>query len=197
MTPLPYPNLTELLPFLLIAQVVTKYTSTLRIEPPLLWLIIGIILCLVELIIPKNLPKRYKFIALIMGISALIMSFILSRATTTFNFEWQYIMYEGFSWQIIYWMALSLSSIIWLRPMFLKRQQFTIAEATEATTLTQILPGETGRVLYEGTSWQARCADQKIAIAPNQNVCVIRREDNTLIVAPENWFRPSARYCPL
>ena len=189
MTTIIYANLTELLPSLLIAQVTTKSTSAFSLAPPLLWLIIGVILCLVELFLPKNWAKRYKFMALIMGISALIMSFILWKAAITFSFEWQYIMYEGFSWQIIYWMGLSLSSIIWLRPMFVKRKEFALPEAIEAKTLTEILPGETGRVLYEGTSWQARCADKKLAIAPNQTVCVLSREDNTLIVAPENWFR--------
>lgn len=54
----------------------------------------------------------------------------------------------------------------------------------EATTLTEIKPGEVGRVLCEGYSWQARSEDQDQAIAPNQKVYVVRREGTTLFVIP-------------
>jgi membrane protein implicated in regulation of membrane protease activity len=39
-------------------------------------------------------------------------------------------------------------------------------------------------VLYEGSSWQARCRDEALAIAPQQKVKVIDREGTTLIVMP-------------
>jgi membrane protein implicated in regulation of membrane protease activity len=107
------------------------------------------------------------------------------------EFDWQYIMYDNFSLQIMYWMGVSLSTIIWIRPaiLSLKQKKFTIANATEAKTLTEILPGETGRVLYEGSSWPARCAENSDAIASHQKVYVLRCEDNTLIVASDTLFR--------
>jgi membrane protein implicated in regulation of membrane protease activity len=56
-------------------------------------------------------------------------------------------------------------------------------------TLTEILPGQAGRVLYEGNSWRARCDDDKLSLAPGQKVYVVSREGTTLIVMPENILR--------
>jgi membrane protein implicated in regulation of membrane protease activity len=61
----------------------------------------------------------------------------------------------------------------------------TIDDDKEATTLTEIPAGQTGRVLYEGNSWQAKCGDQELAIAANQAVYVIGRKGTTLIVMPD------------
>ncbi|MEL7354902.1 MAG: NfeD family protein, partial [Cyanobacteria bacterium J06560_5] len=61
--------------------------------------------------------------------------------------------------------------------------------ATEARTTTEILPGKTGRVIYEGNSWQARCEDDQVAIAPDQEVFVVQRKGNTLIVIPLSTFQ--------
>ncbi len=60
-----------------------------------------------------------------------------------------------------------------------------IADSQEAKTLTEIPPGETGRVIYEGNSWQARCEDTSATIPPNQNVIVVGQKGTTLIVLPE------------
>ncbi len=164
----------------LLAETTTH--SSFIFTPPWFWLATGILLCLIELFLTQLRFKKYKLIALIMGISALSISGFLGWLTVTLDFDWQYIMYEDFNLQIMFWMGLSLSSIIWLRPAFTKRKKFTIPQATEAKTLTEILPGETGRVLYEGSSWQARCEGYRGAIAPNQKVLVVRIEGNTLVV---------------
>ena len=157
-------------------------------SPPWFWLTAGILLGLIELILPKNTATKYKFIALVMGISALIVALILWRAQVALEFDWQYIMYEGFDLQVMYWMGVSIALVIWIRPMFIKRKKVTIPDATEAKTMTEILPGRMGRVLYEGCSWQACCADNQVAIAANQKVYVLRREGNTLIIAPDLMF---------
>ncbi|WP_439648944.1 NfeD family protein [Leptolyngbya ohadii] len=52
------------------------------------------------------------------------------------------------------------------------------------------MPGQTGRVIYEGNSWQARCEDEGMTIAPNQRVYVVDRRGTTLIVIPESLLRP-------
>lgn len=164
------------------AQATTQ--STFRITPPIFWLIVGVLLCLVEFLIPKSWAKRFRFIALMMGVGALLVSFIVWQGAIALGFEWQFLMYDGFSLQVMYWMGLSFAFAIWLRPILIRRPKYTIPEATQAQVLTEILPGETGRVMYEGSSWQACCADPELAIAPNQTVYVVRREDNTLIVMP-------------
>lgn len=147
-------------------------------NPLLFWFGSGALLCLVELLLPKPLAKHFKLVPLTMGVVAFIEAFLLWRAN--------YI--PPFNLQVIYWMFLSTACVIWVRPMVLKRKKYKVPEAAEAKTLTEILPGQRGRVVYEGSSWQACCDDRSLAIPPNQKVYVLRREGNTLIVAPDNLF---------
>lgn len=87
--------------------------------------------------------------------------------------------------QVFLWMILS-GGFIFLSRRFLPRSRVTILEdAKEAETLTDIPPGDTGRVIYEGNSWRARGEDDQITIRAHQKVIVVRREGTTLIVIPE------------
>lgn len=153
--------------------------STFTVSPSLFWLGGGVILCSIEFFLPKTWGKKYKLIALTMGLNSLIVAV----------FIWRYDVLQDARFQIVYWMGLSIASVIWIRPMIVKRKKFTVPDATEARTLTEILPGQTGQVLYEGCFWQARCDEYQDAISPNQTVYVLRREGNTLIVLPERLFR--------
>jgi membrane protein implicated in regulation of membrane protease activity len=134
---------------------------------------------LIELFFAKTLARNYKLVPMITGINSIILSLILLRV--------YYV--PDWNWQITYWMVLSAVSVIWLRPMFLKSKKSNVRDATEAKTITNFLAGKSGKVLYEGTIWQARCNDKTIAIASDQIVYVLSREGNTLIVAPENLFQ--------
>ena len=91
-----------------------------------------------------------------------------------------------FSLQVLLWMIFSLIFIVLLRRFAPKRTPYSLAESTEARTLTAIEPGRTGRVIYEGNSWQARCEDERLAISIDQPVVVLRRQGNTLFVLPES-----------
>jgi len=92
--------------------------STFAITPPILWLLIGIVLSAIELLIQETQPKKYRFYALMMGVSALIESCMvgwdLNRG------------YEDFKSQIFYWMDISLALSILIRPIF--RPIFIIRE---------------------------------------------------------------------
>ena len=167
----------------------TTNQSGFPITPPILWLIIGVLLGLIELLIIKTQPQKYRFYVLMMGASALIEAFILWRGSIAFQFSWVDIMYEDFDWQIMYWMAIAMPLAIWVRPVFIIRKKFVIPESTEATTISEILPGETGMVIYEGASWKARNEDSQGSIAPRQKVYVLRREGNILIVVHEKFLR--------
>lgn len=136
-------------------------------NPTLLWLIAGVILCLMELFLPT------AFIELAMGISALLIA-ALSLVLPVFGL------------QVVLWMGISLALVFGVRRFLPQRKVRSVEAATEAETLTEILPGQAGRVLYEGNSWRARCSDQQIAIAPQQPVYVVGREGNTLIIVPQN-----------
>ena len=134
----------------------------------LIWLIAGACLCLSELFIPT------AFVAFMMGISAFIVA-LLSLVV-------------GNLWlQALSWLLLSTSLIVLSRKYISPpRRKSKIRDAVLGETITEIPPGKTGRVLYEGNSWRARCDDEKAFIAPYQRVYIVRREGTTLIVMPEN-----------
>lgn len=133
-----------------------------------IWLIFGAGLCLTELFLPT------AFVALMMGISAILVALMS--------------LFIGNVWlQGLAWLSLSTFSVVYTRRLVSQpRSKSKIREAIIAETLTEISPGKPGRVLYEGSSWRARCDDTKLAIAPNAPVYVVGREGTTLIVIPEN-----------
>ncbi|QSJ17583.1 NfeD family protein [Nostoc sp. UHCC 0702] len=134
----------------------------------LIWLLAGGVLCLMELFLPS------AFVAFIMGISALVVA-LLSLVGLSI---WL---------QVTLWLLLSTVLFV-LSRRFLqpRRRKSKIQDAVIAETLTEIPAGQAGRVLYEGNSWRAKCDDDKLSIAPDQRVYVVRREGTTLIVMPEN-----------
>jgi membrane protein implicated in regulation of membrane protease activity len=134
-----------------------------------IWLIAGAGLCFAELFFPT------AFVSLMMGISALIVA-LLSGVIL------------GKLWlQVVVWLLLSILLVVLSRRFAaVPKSKSKIRDAIIAETLTEIPAGKTGRVLYEGNSWRARCDDDKLHIAPHQSVYVVRREGTTLIVMPEN-----------
>lgn len=138
------------------------------LSPAMLWLVAGSLLCLLELFLPT------AFVAFLMGISAFAVAFVA------------WILPGAFPLHVVVWLLLS-TALVFLSRRFLPPARVSKnLDAIEARTLTEILPGETGRVIYEGNSWLARCDDETEAIAPNQKVYVVRRKGNTLIVVPQN-----------
>lgn len=137
---------------------------------PLFWLIVGAVLCLMELFLPT------AFVEATLGISALVVAAIA-------------LVVPQFSLQVVIWMVLSVLTTWALKRFVPKRTPYTLAESTEARTLTEIPAGKTGRVLYEGNSWQARCEDAAVAIAADEPVIVVGRQGNTLFIMPEHSLR--------
>jgi membrane protein implicated in regulation of membrane protease activity len=133
----------------------------------MLWLLAGSILCLLELLVPT------AFVAFLMGISALLVALVASIV-------------PQFSVQVVLWLLIA-TVLVFLSRRFLPHPRASKnLDAQEGKTLTEIPVGQTGRVLYEGNSWRARCEDDTAAIAPHQKVYVVRREGTTLIVVPQN-----------
>lgn len=137
---------------------------------PLFWFIVGAVLCLMELFLPT------AFVEATLGISALIVSAIA-------------LVVPLFSVQVGLWLVLSVLTTWALQRFLPKRTPYALADSTEARTLTAIAPGQTGRVLYEGNSWQARCEDLEVAIGADEPVIVIGRKGNTLLIMPEHSLR--------
>ncbi|WP_121970089.1 NfeD family protein [Leptolyngbya sp. BC1307] len=131
----------------------------------LLWVIIGAVLCAMEILLPT------AFIESALGVSAFIVA-LLTTVVPSLNY------------QIALWMLLSVV-IFWALKRFIpNRTAPALRDATEARTTTAIPPGQSGRVIYEGNSWQARCSDDQVSIDPDQEVFVVERQGNTLIVIP-------------
>lgn len=137
---------------------------------PLFWLIVGAVLCLMELFLPT------AFVEATLGVSALIVSAIA-------------LIVPSFSVQIGLWMVLSVLTTWALKRFVPKGNPYILADSTEARTLTAIAPGQAGRVLYEGNSWQARCEDTAATIGADEPVIVIGRKGNTLLIMPEHSIR--------
>ena len=132
----------------------------------LVWLILGISLCLAELILPTT------FIVFNMGIAAILVGTI--SAVLPFP-----------NVLIALWVVFSLLGVILSRRFLTpKRKNKNLGDDREGATLTTILPGKTGRVLYEGNSWQARCADENTIITQDEVVYILEKQGNTLIVLP-------------
>lgn len=141
----------------------------MSLATPVFWLIVGVILCIMEFTLPT------AFVELTMGLSAILVAVFA-------------LFVPNFALQVGLWLVLSLTLAILMRRLTPSKPHRQIQDSKEAQTLTEIPPGETGRVLYEGNSWQARCDDEEMAIAPNQKVFVVRRQGTTLIVIPQRWL---------
>ncbi|MFB2833875.1 NfeD family protein [Aerosakkonemataceae cyanobacterium BLCC-F167] len=139
---------------------------SLAFSPSLLWLLFGAGLCLVEFVLPT------AYTAVIMGVAAMIVAAVTPLMPSPIL-------------QVILWLLLSVVLLLLFRRLAPKRKTPAIRDAVEAQTISEILPGQTGRVLYEGNSWRARCSDETRAIALNEKVYVIGREGTTLIVLPD------------
>ncbi|EKQ68785.1 membrane protein implicated in regulation of membrane protease activity [Leptolyngbyaceae cyanobacterium JSC-12] len=135
------------------------------LSPTGVWLLIGTVLCLSELLLPT------AFVAFVMGVSAFAVAAIAG--------------FTPLNLQILLWAGLSLALVVSSRRLVRTRESCKL-DATEAETLTEIPPGKTGRVLYEGNSWAAQCEDPTCAIAPHQKVHIVSRRGTILIVIPEN-----------
>ena len=137
----------------------------------LIWLLAGSVLCLTELFLPS------AFVSFMMGISALMVGLL------------SYLGIGNLWIQVTAWLLFSTILIIMSRRFLQpRRRKSKIQDAVIAETLTEILPGQVGRVLYEGNSWRAKCDDDKISLPPQQTVYVVRREGTTLIVIPDNFL---------
>ena len=138
------------------------------LTPAIAWLIFGSILCLMELILPT------AFVAFMMGISAIIVSATALIITNT-------------SIQMILWLIFSSLLVFGSRKYLTpKHSHSLLQDAQEGKTLTEISSTKAGRVMYEGNSWRAICADENTSISPEKTVYIVSRIGNTLFVLPAN-----------
>ncbi len=128
----------------------------------LIWILVGLSLCTLETVVPTS------FIALVMGLSALAVSPTTSSLSG--------------GMQVALWTVLSLLLFALSRTFVKAIPPARSFDAVLGETLTEIVPGETGRVSYEGQSWLAQCDDPTVAIAAQQPVRILSRQGTMLII---------------
>lgn len=135
-----------------------------------LWLIIGSILCIMELIFPT------AFVELMMGLSAILVAVFAL-----------FIPYSNIL--IILWMLFSIV-LIFLTKKYISvhKKEPLLLEESEAITISSIEPGKIGQVMYEGSSWSAICSDENIEIPPEEIVYIVSRKGNILSVLPKKFI---------
>lgn len=143
----------------------------MNLPPSQVWLIIGIALCVIELLVP--VPTM--LIAGAMGLAAILVAAIASIVPIA-------------ALQVAAWMVIS-GILVMASRRFIPKDSHQLRESSEGIALTEIPAGQMGRVRHEGVSWKARCDDPRIAIAAQQKVIVLRRQGTTLIVVPEDWIQ--------
>jgi membrane protein implicated in regulation of membrane protease activity len=131
-----------------------------------MWLIVGTGLCLLELFVPT------AFTAVCMGMSALLVSLVAL------------VIPSSIGWQISIWLAGTCCLVAIGYQVEREHVSSEIQSSTEAEAITAMMPNQTGRVLYEGSSWQAKCADGTESISPHDKLYVLGREGNVLVVMP-------------
>ena len=140
------------------------------VSPTLFWIIAGVILCCMEFVFPT------AFVSFMMGIAALLVAAVSLILP-------QYTLLMGL------WLIFSTGLTILSRRFFTPKRKVSITgDDLEGTAIGGIPAGSVGRVLYEGNSWQAKCADETRDIAPNEPVYVVRKQGNTLIVLPSRML---------
>lgn len=148
----------------------------MNLLPSQIWLLVGVTLCVVELLVP--LPTF--MIAGALGLAALVTAAIALILPIP-------------ALQILVWMILSGVLAMYSR-RFIPKDSRQLQEANEGVTLTEIPAGQVGRVRHEGVSWKAICDDPHLAIAEGQKVIVLRRQGTTLVVVPESWVNQQIRH---
>lgn len=139
------------------------------LSPVLLWLIIGSIFCIMELIFPT------AFVELMMGLSAILVAgFAL------------FIPYDNVL--IILWMVFSIGLIFLTKKyVVIHKKEPLLLDESEAITISSIEPGKVGQVMYEGSSWSAICSDESLEIPPEEAVYIVSRKGNILSVLPKRF----------
>ncbi|BAZ44192.1 hypothetical protein NIES4102_11990 [Chondrocystis sp. NIES-4102] len=140
------------------------------VNPTVLWLIAGGIFCCLELVFPT------AFVSFMMGVAAFIVAIIS-------------LVFPNHSLLMGLWLILATGLTLTSRRFFTpKRSKVLTGDDTQAIAVSGIPAGSVGRVLYEGNSWQAKCADETRDIAPNEPLYIVRRQGNTLIVLPSQML---------
>lgn len=142
-------------------------------RPELAWFIMGLILLLLELVIPG-------FVIFFFGVGAWVTALVCLFVN------------PGINLQIVIFAVSSVLALVTLRKMIQNKFIYNkkdLSEAVEdeftgreAVAVEDFGPGNRGKVEFKGTSWKARSSSE---IHSGQTVKIIEKDDLTLIVEPK------------
>ena len=143
-------------------------------RPELVWFIIGLLLFLLELVLPG-------FVIFFFGVGAWLTALLCLIAN------------PGINLQAIVFAVTSVLSLLLLRKMIQKKFFYSKDELSkevedeftgkEALALTDLEPGKNGRVEFKGTTWKAESTSD---IHEGQRVIIKSKESFKLIVEAKN-----------
>ena len=136
----------------------------LELNAALLWLIVGACLLCIELV---GIPG---FVVGSAGIAAILTSPIA--------------LFAPLPVQWIVW-AIATAKLIQYARKLVPKNTAVFQESTEARALKAIPAGQKGRVRYEGSIWDAKCDVEDLSIPAGEDLYVLERRGNILIVIPE------------
>ena len=136
----------------------------LELNAPLLWVIAGLVLLCIELV---GVPG---FMVGSAGVAALFAAIVA--------------MFAPVAVQWVVWAIVTAKLISYAR-RFVPKETTDIKESTEARALKAIPAGQKGRVRYAGSIWDAKCDIESLSIPEGEDLYVMERRGNLLIVIPE------------
>lgn len=136
----------------------------LELNAALLWLIVGAGLLCLELI---GIPG---FVVGSAGVAAILTAPV--ALVTPVAFQW------------VVW-AIATAKLIQYARKLVPKNTVVFQESTEARALKAIPAGQKGRVRYAGSIWDAKCDIEDLSIPAGEDLYVLERRGNILIVIPE------------
>lgn len=129
-----------------------------------LWIAVGIGLIAFELFMPE-------LVAGPIGASALLMAFLAYLGIPDVV-------------QVLVWIGLSAALVLLGRRLMPHGTVMELEESRDARSVSAIPAGGKGRVSYQGSVWNAKCNIPTLEIPPDQDLYVMERQGNLLIVMP-------------
>lgn len=142
------------------------------------WLILGLIFVLLELVTQLTISAAVG----IAGITVSLLIMIGGDAPFLLPIGSNITFRSNLLAQVIIWCVLSVL-LSYLLPLFMPQQPTKIAKIAKVIEPIHGCSYE-GRVLYQGTQWNAVCVVESSEIPVDAKVRVVGRYGNTLVVVP-------------
>lgn len=132
------------------------------------WSVVGLALIATELFLPG-------LVAGSMGLAALITAGLAGLGVPA-------------ALQLVVWGSLS-ATFTALSRRLVPKGSTQMEEPREARSLAAIPAGQLGRVSYQGSTWNAKSSIPELEIPADQDLYVVERQGNTLLVMPAKMLR--------